>query len=89
MTNWSLPLPQLPSALERPAKGSSAAQNDPPGDAERIGHFLLGLADLFELLAKRLREFAAKLFAMENRSQDQWGGAAVTDDHLPKSCQAG
>ena len=33
-----------------------------PSDFERIGHFLLGLADLFEMLLKRLREFAAKLF---------------------------
>ncbi len=46
-----------------------------PSDPERIAHFLLGLADMFELLVKRLREFAQKLFASENRSQDQSGEA--------------
>jgi hypothetical protein len=47
----------------------------PPSDRERIVHFLLGLADMFELLVKRLREFAEKLFALENQSQDQSGEA--------------
>ncbi len=45
----------------------------PPSDPERIAHFLLGLADMFELLVKRLREFAEKLFALEKQSQDQNG----------------
>ncbi len=35
----------------------------PPDPLERIAHFLLGIADLFELLIKRLREFAAILIA--------------------------
>jgi hypothetical protein len=30
---------------------------------DRIGHFLLGLADLFELLIKKLREFGEALIA--------------------------
>ena len=50
-------------------------QTDPPSDAERIGHFLLGLADLFELLVKRLREFATKLFATDDCSREREGEA--------------
>jgi hypothetical protein len=50
-------------------------KNDPPSDAERIGHFLLGLADLLELLVKRLREFATKLFAIDARPREQEGEA--------------
>jgi hypothetical protein len=34
---------------------------EPPDALESIAHFLLGLADLFELLVKRLREFARQL----------------------------
>ena len=56
-------------------KDHPASKSNPPSDPERIGHFLLGLADLFELLVKRLREFAQKLFALENKSQDQNGEA--------------
>ena len=52
-------------------KDHPSRQNDPPSDAERIGHFLLGLADLFELLVKRLREFATKLFAIDAPSREQ------------------
>ncbi len=60
---------------------SDRQKDHPPGnnrsasDPERIGHFLLGLADMFEMLVKRLREFAEKLFALENQSQDQSGEA--------------
>ena len=36
---------------------------DPPNELERVAHALLGLADLFELLVKWLREHASKLFA--------------------------
>lgn len=54
-------------------KDHPPASSGPPSDAERIAHFLLGLADMFELLVKRLREFAQKLFAMENQSQPQNG----------------
>jgi hypothetical protein len=56
-------------------KDHPPAINNPPSDPERIGHFLLGLADMFELLVKRLREFAEKLFAMDRQSQDQSGEA--------------
>ena len=34
---------------------------DPPDALETIAHFLLGLADLFEFLIGKLREFAAEL----------------------------
>ncbi len=37
----------------------------PPSEFQRIAHFLEGLADLFEMLVKRLREFAGKLLALE------------------------
>jgi hypothetical protein len=50
-------------------------RNDPPIDAERIGHFLLGLADLFEMLVKRLREFAAKLAVLGSSDRPQNGEA--------------
>jgi hypothetical protein len=46
-------------------------RDDPPSDAERIGHFLMGLADLFELLVKRLREFSTKLLAMGGHEQNR------------------
>lgn len=34
---------------------------NPPGLEECVAHFLLGLADLFELLIRKFREFADKL----------------------------
>lgn len=34
---------------------------DPPDALEIIAHFLLGLADLFEFLVQKFREFAAQL----------------------------
>jgi len=37
--------------------------NKPPNQMDCIGHFLLGLADLFELLIKKLREFGEALIA--------------------------
>ena len=46
-------------------KDHPASVGDPPNDLERIGHSLLGLADMFELLVKWLREFATKLFAAD------------------------
>jgi hypothetical protein len=46
-------------------------RDNPPCDAERMAHFLEGLADLFEMLVKRLREFATKLFEGEKRLRDQ------------------
>lgn len=56
-------------------KDHPPGNNTPPSDPERIAHFLLGLADMFELLVKQLREFAAKIFALENRPRDQSGEA--------------
>jgi hypothetical protein len=43
----------------------------PPSELERIGQFLLGLADIFEILVKRLREFAEKLFELANESHHE------------------
>jgi hypothetical protein len=37
---------------------------------EVIRHFLLGIADLFELLAPRLREFARDLTAVNRKHKD-------------------
>lgn len=34
---------------------------NPPGLAERVAHFLLGLADVFELLIEKFRQFADDL----------------------------
>jgi hypothetical protein len=38
--------------------------NMPNDCLEKIGHFLLGLADLFELLIQKMREFARELLAL-------------------------
>jgi hypothetical protein len=54
-------------------KDHPAALTTPPSDLECIGHFLLGLADLFELLVKHIREFATKLFAIDRQGQDRGG----------------
>jgi hypothetical protein len=35
----------------------------PPDSLERIGHFLLGLADLFAMLVEKLREFGQDLIS--------------------------
>ncbi|MGA8611667.1 MAG: hypothetical protein WB760_08085 [Xanthobacteraceae bacterium] len=43
---------------------------DPPDELEKIAHFLLGLADLFELLIKKLREFAAGLTKRADPNRD-------------------
>jgi hypothetical protein len=43
---------------------------EPPDKLETIGNFLLGLADLFELLIKKLREFAAILLDRANPNRD-------------------
>jgi len=48
-------------------KDHPPGNSDPPSDPERIAHFLLGLADMFELLVKRLRQFAEKLFAIDGQ----------------------
>jgi hypothetical protein len=58
---------------------SDAQQDHPPGNAkpvgalECIGHFLLGLAVLFEQWAKRFREFATALFAIGRQTLEQCG----------------
>jgi hypothetical protein len=52
-------------------KDHALRPEDSPTDAERIGHFLMGLADLFELSVKRLREFATKLVTMGGHRQDR------------------
>jgi len=58
---------------------SDAQRDHPPGNAkpvgalECIGHFLLGLAVLFEQWAKRFREFAAALFAIGRQTLEQCG----------------
>jgi hypothetical protein len=41
-----------------------------PDPLEAIGHFLLGLADLFELLVRKLREFAAQLIERADPNRD-------------------
>jgi hypothetical protein len=38
-------------------------KTSPPDLLERIGHFMLGIADLFELLIETLREFGHALIA--------------------------
>jgi hypothetical protein len=43
---------------------------DPPDELEKIAHFLMGLTDLFELLIKKLREFAAKLIKRADPNRD-------------------
>jgi hypothetical protein len=35
-----------------------------PAFLEKLGHFLLGIADLFELWIPKLREFAREAFAL-------------------------
>ena len=37
--------------------------NGPPSLDERMAHFLMGMADMFEVLVKALREFAEQLLA--------------------------
>ncbi|MGO9330533.1 MAG: HNH endonuclease [Steroidobacteraceae bacterium] len=43
---------------------------DPPDELEGIAHFLMGLADLFEFLIKKLREFATRLMERANPNRD-------------------
>jgi hypothetical protein len=42
--------------------------HNPPSFDERLGHFLLGLADLLELAVEKLREFANDLIDRVRRS---------------------
>jgi len=50
-------------------KDHSIGPAKPDSDLEPIRRFLLGLADLFEMLVKRLREFATKLAALDRGGQ--------------------
>lgn len=50
-------------------KDHSIAQAKQDSDLTPISRFLDGLADLFEMLVKRLREFAAKLAALDHERQ--------------------
>src|SRR5689334_7275180 len=43
---------------------------DPPDELEGMAHFLLGLADLFEFLITKLREFAAQLIDRADPNRD-------------------
>lgn len=43
---------------------------EPPDKLEAIAHFLLGLADLFELLIRKLREFARDLIDRADPNRD-------------------
>jgi hypothetical protein len=54
-------------------KDHAIGQTSPSGEIEPIRRFLLGLADLFEMLVKRLREFAAKLAALDSSANPQNG----------------
>jgi hypothetical protein len=51
-------------------KDHPACIGDQPNDLERVGHALLGLADMFELLVNWLREHARKLFAAATQTSD-------------------
>lgn len=52
-------------------KDHSLGQAKCESDTQLISHFLDGLADLFEMLVRRLREFASKLAVLDHGSQSQ------------------
>jgi hypothetical protein len=52
-------------------KDHSLDQGKPVGELEPIRRFMEGLADLFEMLVKRLREYAAKLGAFEGSTNGE------------------
>ena len=52
-------------------KDHSLWQGNPASELEPIWRFLLGLADFFEMLVKRLREFAVKLAALDHAGDSQ------------------
>ena len=56
-------------------KDHSLWQGNPASELEPIRLFLLGLADFFEMLVKRLREFAVKLAALDHAGDLQNGEA--------------
>jgi hypothetical protein len=47
--------------LSDPQKDHPSKIADPPDASEIIAHFLLGVADFFEILIQKFREFAAQL----------------------------
>src|SRR3984885_578365 len=51
-------------------KDHPACIGDQPNDLERVGHALLGLADMFELLVNWLREHARNLIAAATQTSD-------------------
>ena len=51
-------------------KDHPACIGDQPNDLQRVGHALLGLADMFELLVIWLREHAKNLFAAATQTSD-------------------
>jgi hypothetical protein len=54
-------------------KDHAIGQASPSGEVEPIRRFLLGLADLFEMLVERLREFGGKLAALDSSANPQTG----------------
>ena len=56
-------------------KDHAIGQASPSGEIESIRRFLLGLADLFEMLVKRLRELAVKLAALDGAGHSENGEA--------------
>jgi hypothetical protein len=55
-------------------KDHPACIGDQPNDLERVGHALLGLADMFELLVNWLREHARKLFVAATQTSHNTKG---------------
>jgi hypothetical protein len=51
-------------------KDHPGQQSGPPDLLERIGHFLLGIANLFELLIVKLREFGHALIDQARQQPD-------------------
>ncbi len=58
-------------------KDHSIGQASSSSEIEPIRRFLLGLADLFEMLVKRLREFAVKLAALDGAGHSEKGEAKL------------
>jgi hypothetical protein len=52
-------------------KDHSLEQGKSGGELEPIRRFMEGLADLFEMLVKRLREYAAKLGALDSSTNGE------------------
>jgi hypothetical protein len=58
--NWHRKLSDMQKDHPQPA-------STPPDPLERIGHFLLGLADLFALLVEKLHEFGQDLISRASK----------------------